>query len=267
MLVVYAPSRTPGTNTPDDAVIAIWRQPSRRRSSGRNGGNRAHRAEHVHGEDPGPVVVGEALDAPELLHADVRAQEVAPAEPLVDSPRRGREIDSASPVSTATASRVDAEGRELRAARCARRLVDVEQRDVHAGDGVLVGHCRAEAGPATRDDGHASGEILGAHSGQTTHVDGVAGWDVGAAWWQREYTHGADVEYEEQIIPLVVEHLRGTRRVLDVGCGEGQVARQLAAAGVDVIGLDPSGRRSRVRTNAAAGRGSCARAPSSSLSR
>jgi SAM-dependent methyltransferase len=72
-------------------------------------------------------------------------------------------------------------------------------------------------------------------------VDGVGRWDAGAAWWQREYTDGADVEYEEQIIPLVVEHLRGTPRVLDVGCGEGQVARQLAAAGVDVIGFDPSG--------------------------
>ena len=72
-------------------------------------------------------------------------------------------------------------------------------------------------------------------------MDRVAGWDAGAAWWQREYTDGADVEYEEQIIPLVVEQLRGTRRVLDIGCGEGQVARRLAAAGVEVIGLDPSG--------------------------
>jgi SAM-dependent methyltransferase len=72
-------------------------------------------------------------------------------------------------------------------------------------------------------------------------VDGVAGWESGAVWWQREYTDGADVEYEEQIIPLVVEHFRGTRRVLDIGCGEGQVARGLAAAGVEVVGLDPSG--------------------------
>jgi SAM-dependent methyltransferase len=71
-------------------------------------------------------------------------------------------------------------------------------------------------------------------------VDGVAGWDAGATWWQQQYTNGADVEYEEQIIPLVVEQLRGAGRVLDIGCGEGQVARHLATIGIDVIGLDPS---------------------------
>ena len=37
-------------------------------------------------------------------------------------------------------------------------------------------------------------------------------------------------EYEEQILPLVDEHLAGARRVLDVGCGEGQLARRVAAA-------------------------------------
>ena len=92
---------------------------------------------------------------------------------------------------------------------------------------------------------------------------------MGAAWWQREYTDGADVEYEEQIIPLVAEHLRGTRRrMLDVGCGEGQVARRLAAAGVDVIGLDPSGaqiaRGARTRRRAA---GTRVPVPSNSRSR
>jgi SAM-dependent methyltransferase len=71
-------------------------------------------------------------------------------------------------------------------------------------------------------------------------VDGAGGWDAGASWWQEQYTDGADIEYEDQIIPLVVEHLRDTGRVLDVGCGEGQVARKLARAGVEVIGLDPS---------------------------
>lgn len=35
-------------------------------------------------------------------------------------------------------------------------------------------------------------------------------------------------------------HLTGTRRVLDVGCGEGQVARRAAALGADVVGVDPT---------------------------
>jgi SAM-dependent methyltransferase len=39
---------------------------------------------------------------------------------------------------------------------------------------------------------------------------------------------------------LIDLHLGAARRVLDVGCGEGQVARRLAAQGADVIGLDPT---------------------------
>ena len=35
-------------------------------------------------------------------------------------------------------------------------------------------------------------------------------------------------------------HLAGTRRVLDVGCGEGQVARRAVALGADVVGVDPT---------------------------
>lgn len=66
-------------------------------------------------------------------------------------------------------------------------------------------------------------------------------WDHHAEWWQREFTDGADPEYEEQILPLVARHLAGRRRVLDVGCGEGQVARRVAtAAGAQVVGLDPT---------------------------
>jgi SAM-dependent methyltransferase len=63
-------------------------------------------------------------------------------------------------------------------------------------------------------------------------------WEEHAGWWQREFTNGADPEYEEQIIPLVARHLAGARRVLDVGCGEGQLGRRLAAQGSDVVGLD-----------------------------
>jgi SAM-dependent methyltransferase len=65
-------------------------------------------------------------------------------------------------------------------------------------------------------------------------------WEQHAGWWQREFTDGADPEYEEQIIPIVVRHLEGARRVLDVGCGEGQIARRAAAFGARVLGLDPT---------------------------
>jgi SAM-dependent methyltransferase len=63
-------------------------------------------------------------------------------------------------------------------------------------------------------------------------------WEKGAGWWQSNFTDGADPEYEEQILPLVEHYARGARRVLDIGCGEGQVSRRLAAQGAEVVGLD-----------------------------
>lgn len=65
-------------------------------------------------------------------------------------------------------------------------------------------------------------------------------WDDHADWWQREFTDGVDPEYVEQIIPLALEHLTGCRDVLDVGAGEGQIARAAAAGGASVVGLDPT---------------------------
>jgi SAM-dependent methyltransferase len=65
-------------------------------------------------------------------------------------------------------------------------------------------------------------------------------WERHAKWWQEEFTDGADPEYEEQILPLVEQHLMGSRRVLDVGCGEGQLARRAAALGAEVVGVDPT---------------------------
>jgi SAM-dependent methyltransferase len=69
-------------------------------------------------------------------------------------------------------------------------------------------------------------------------------WDRLAGWWRSTFTNGADLEYELQILPLAVSHLGGCERVLDVGTGEGQLARWLAAGGDGnapclVVGVDP----------------------------
>ena len=66
-------------------------------------------------------------------------------------------------------------------------------------------------------------------------------WERHAGWWQQGFTRGADVEYEEQILPLAARHLAGADRVLDIGCGEGQVARLAIEGGAtQVIGVDAS---------------------------
>src|SRR3954447_3533109 len=66
-------------------------------------------------------------------------------------------------------------------------------------------------------------------------------WERQAGWWQAGFTAGADPEYEEQILPLAAAELAGAAAVLDVGCGEGQVARLAAAGGATrVVGVDPT---------------------------
>lgn len=65
-------------------------------------------------------------------------------------------------------------------------------------------------------------------------------WEAHAGWWIDGFTDGADPEYEDQIIPLIAAELSGASRVLDVGTGDGQIARVLAGAGADVVGVDPT---------------------------
>lgn len=70
-------------------------------------------------------------------------------------------------------------------------------------------------------------------------------WEAHARWWQEQFTDGVDPEYTEQILPLIESNLptdseRSTGLVVDIGCGEGQVARVVAAAGLDVLGVDPA---------------------------
>lgn len=76
-------------------------------------------------------------------------------------------------------------------------------------------------------------------------------WEAHASWWQENFTAGADAEYEEQILPLAGRFLAGARSVLDVGTGEGQVARLAASLGARVTGVDPS----RAQLTAARARG------------
>jgi SAM-dependent methyltransferase len=79
-------------------------------------------------------------------------------------------------------------------------------------------------------------------------------WEQHAQWWQDEFTDGADPEYVEQIVPIVTEYLGVARRVLDVGTGEGQLARALVSAGVPTaIGIDPSEAQMRVARERAGG--------------
>lgn len=83
-----------------------------------------------------------------------------------------------------------------------------------------------------------------AERGSVQGTDPGAGWHsrVVTAWWQQGFTEGADPEYAEQLLPLAATHLAGASDVLDVGCGEGQVARLAARlAGVGrVAGVDVS---------------------------
>ena len=68
-------------------------------------------------------------------------------------------------------------------------------------------------------------------------------WERHATWWRETFTNGADLEYELQILPLAESHLAGAARVLDLGSGEGHLARRLVRAGSEreiVVGLEPS---------------------------
>lgn len=66
----------------------------------------------------------------------------------------------------------------------------------------------------------------------------VGEWEGLAGWWAQRFTEGADVEYEEQILPLLASELAGSSRVVDIGCGEGQVARLAVRGGACSTGVD-----------------------------
>lgn len=91
----------------------------------------------------------------------------------------------------------------------------------------------------------------------TSDPDDGIGWGSQrvTSWWQEGFTDGVDPEYEEQILPLAVDELQGRARVLDVGCGEGQIARlAIAKCGASLaVGVDPTNSQVAVATERGGG--------------
>jgi SAM-dependent methyltransferase len=71
-------------------------------------------------------------------------------------------------------------------------------------------------------------------------------WEQHAEWWIDGFTDGADPEYTEQILPMAASELAGASTILDIGCGDGQISRMLAARGATVVGIDPTWNQIRV---------------------
>lgn len=79
-------------------------------------------------------------------------------------------------------------------------------------------------------------------------------WEAHAGWWQDGFSEGADREYEEQILPLAAHWLAGAAEVVDIGCGEGQVARLASRIGARrVVGVDPTWAQIEVAADRAGG--------------
>lgn len=62
-------------------------------------------------------------------------------------------------------------------------------------------------------------------------------WAAHAAWWREQLS--TDSSYEDLTKPLIESLLPfAGPRLLDLGCGEGRIARHLQAAGREIVGLD-----------------------------
>lgn len=79
-------------------------------------------------------------------------------------------------------------------------------------------------------------------------------WEANAKWWIDSFTDGVDAEYEEQILPLAAEEMAGATRLLDIGCGEGQVARLAKRIGTElVVGIDPTWNQIQIASSRSGG--------------
>jgi SAM-dependent methyltransferase len=86
--------------------------------------------------------------------------------------------------------------------------------------------------------------------------------DTGAAGWPARYAPGGSLVGRLASLSTAVNwHARAGDRVLDLGCGTGELARTLASAGFRVAGCDisPQMLRRAARDHAASDRDGCAR--------
>jgi SAM-dependent methyltransferase len=69
----------------------------------------------------------------------------------------------------------------------------------------------------------------------------VTGWgDALAVWWVEELA--SDTAYASEVVPLAIDLLAPEpgHRYLDLGCGEGRIMREIAAAQAEAFGVDLS---------------------------
>ena len=77
---------------------------------------------------------------------------------------------------------------------------------------------------------------------QKTQVDLKHEWNRIARTRHEQIVSGKDLSYQHILVPLVLGLLEGCdlTRVLDLGCGTGELTKELAKISSEVVGIDPS---------------------------
>lgn len=261
--------RTPATRTESGAVEGTIRSAL---VSGRDGRMRPTRADDEDAGQPAithwqVVAVGRSctLVAVRLetgRRNQIRVHMAEMGHPIVGDHRHGAESDLIRRVGLHAATLSFQHPRSGRTMRFDAPAPDSFWRAVGrtapSDAGIPESFGREDGATIGRDDVHAStaarqseGAASVAPSGGSAKVPGPAGssgssesWDHVATWYDDLIgTRGSD-HHERVILPGTLHLLdpRAGMRVLDVACGQGILARRLAAQGIEVVGVDSAPR-------------------------